>query len=429
LKEEQNGIFYLVESFKYDKQRVECIYRLVKYYCPDAPQIAYAFYSLIKEHFETNFMSDKISNYLFANKDEYDFYLPYYMVIVGELTKNYDTVIKMYEIIFKKNFLNTTDWWINNLFNNIQFVIDYLPKDINFLESMLVYMQNLRKNNIIINDKNNKIIDLIINKYRPIISSPSNYIIEKKESNKVNIMLSITTCKRFNLFQETVNSMKKMWKDLDKVDYFFCVDDNSSEEDRLKMQEQYPFFNYYMKTVEEKGHRQSMNIIWDKLNELKPTYWIHMEDDWLYFKSNNFITRGVELLEKYKDQNIHQLVFNRNYGLMINDLCTLGGKILEPNVLLHEKKDNVQGPNCAYWPHYSLQPSIIRTSVILELGNYNSNNNFFERDYADKYYTKGYQTMFFDFIYSLHIGKQHWEKEGMNAYSLNNVGQFIQLKT
>jgi hypothetical protein len=51
-------------------------------------------------------------------------------------------------------------------------------------------------------------------------------------------------------------------------------------------------------------------------------------------------------------------------------------------------------------------------------------NSFFERGYADKYYTKGYKTMFLDFIYSIHIGKQHWEKDGQNAYSLNQVGQF-----
>ena len=172
------------------------------------------------------------------------------------------------------------------------------------------------------------------------------------------------------------------------------------------------------------SNRQSMNIIWDTLNKIKPTYWVHMEDDWFYFKSDNFITNGIQLLEKYENQNIHQLVFNRIYGLMMADMNRVGGKLIEPGVLLHEKKEGVQGPNCAYWPHYSLQPSIVRTSVVLELGNYDSNNSFFERDYADKYYEKGYQTMYYDFIYSMHIGKQHWEKDGKNAYALNDIKQF-----
>ena len=266
---------------------------------------------------------------------------------------------------------------------------------------------------------------MIINKYKSLITKPLDYIIEKKPlTTSINIMLTVTTCKRFNLFEQTINSIKRMWKDLDKVDYFLCVDDNSSEEDRIKMQEQFPFFDYYMKSPTERGHRESMNIIWNKLNEIKPMYWIHMEDDWLYFKSNNYITKGIKLLEKYKDKNIHQLVFNRNYGLMMNDMNRVGGILLESGVLLHEKKEGVVGPNCAYWPHYSIQPSIIRTSAILELGNYDSKNSFFERDYANKYYEKGYQTMYFDFIHSIHIGKQHWEKEGENAYALNQVNQF-----
>jgi len=72
------------------------------------------------------------------------------------------------------------------------------------------------------------------------------------------------------------------------------------------MKEKYPFFDFYMKTNEEKGHRKSMNIIWDKLNELKPKYWIHLEDDWLFFKEDAYITRGTLFLDKYKDKSIHQ---------------------------------------------------------------------------------------------------------------------------
>jgi hypothetical protein len=425
LKQPNDGLIYLVESFKYDKKRVECIYRLVKYYCiKEIPEVAYAYYSLIKDYFESKYIYDDISNHLFASKEEYDFYLPYYMIIVGERTKKYDTVVKMYEIIFKMNHIKTTDWWINNLFNNIQFVIPYLPNDISFLELMLKYIISLRTRNIVINNQNNKIIDIIINKYKSNITSPFDSSLANIISKKVNVMLTITTCKRYDLFEQTMNSMKRMWKDLDKVDYFLCVDDNSSEEDRIKMQKTYPFLNYYMKSPEEKGHRESMNIIWNKLNEIKPTYWIHMEDDWFYFKSEEYITKGIELLEKYKNINVHQLVFNRIYGLMMSDMNRFGGKLLENGILLHEKKEGVPGPNCAYWPHYSLQPSIVRTSVILELGNYNSKNSFFERDYADKYYAKGYQTIFYDFIHSIHIGKQHWEKDGKNAYALNDIKQF-----
>ena len=152
-----------------------------------------------------------------------------------------------------------------------------------------------------------------------------------------------------------------------------------------------------------------------------------MEDDWLYFKQENYVTRAIELLEKYEPQNIHQLVFNREYGLMLKDMNRTSVEPLESGVVIHSQKP-AQGPNCAYWPHYSLQPSIVRTKVILELGNYDSPNTFFERDYANRYGAAGYKTIFYDGIYSLHIGKQHWEKDGQNAYALNGVGQFAEKK-
>jgi hypothetical protein len=427
LHRQEEGLRFLVESFKYEKTRVECIYRLVKYYCINGMnEVAYAYYTLIKDYYENRYLKDDISTHLFAKKEEYDFYLPYYMIIVCERTKNFETFNKMYEIIFTQEYIYSGEWWVHNILFNIQFGIQTLPKDIKFLELLLKYVNTLRKRGVNLTPDNYKYIDQIIAYYRPLLATPSDMQLLTKplyEKPRVNVMLTITTCKRFDLFQETVNSMMKQWKDLDKVDYFFCVDDNSSAEDKLKMQTQYLFFNYYMKSADEKGHRESMNIIWNKLKEVKPTYWIHMEDDWLYFKSENYIGRGIQLLEKYESLDIHQLVFNRTYGLMMTDMNRVGGRLLEPGIWLHEQKE-VQGPNCAYWPHYSIQPSIIRTKVILELGNYDSPNTFFERDYANKYGAKGYQTMFFDSINSLHTGKQHWEKDGKNAYALNEIGQF-----
>ena len=428
LKRNEEGIYYLIESFKYNKKRVECLYRLIKYYCiHNLPEVSYAYYTLIEKHYENDYVKDDISNYLFSKKEEYDFYLPYYMVIVCERVKRHDTCIKMFQMIFNQKYLTIGEWWINCLFHNIQFVIQDMPDDLHFLDSMLQYLFELRKRGCMLESNKYEILDKIIVKYRPLLAAPVSFIkplIPYTSKKPIKVMLTVTTCKRFDLFEQTVNSILKTWKDLSLVDYFLCVDDNSSSEDRIKMQTRYPFFNYYMKSSSEKGHRESMNIIWQKLKELEPTYWIHMEDDWVYFKSENYVTNAMKYLEKYEDQNVHQIVFNKIYGLMMTDMDRTGAKLLEPGLLLHEKKEGVQGKNCAYWPHYSLQPSMVRTKVVLELGNYDSANTFFERDYADKYYAKGYKTMYYDFIYSLHIGKQHWEKDGKNAYALNEVGQF-----
>ena len=440
LQRNKEGLFYLLESFKYDVRRVEGIYRLIKYYCINGPvEAAYAYYTMIADHYENNFVKENVADYLFTKKEEYDFYLPYYMVIVSQRVGRLDTCVKMLEMIFRQGYLHSGEWWIHNLFHNIQFAIPKMPENLQFLESMLKYIDALRRRGVTLNENNNKVVDSIIAHYRPLLVAPvpecyalmprKNTCASQTGQNgqKVKVMFTITTCKRFDLFEQTVNSILKNWLDIDKIDYFFCVDDNSSKEDRLKMQTQYPFFNYHMKSPSEKGHRESMNIIWNKVAELNPEYLIHMEDDWLFFKQEHYVTRAIAALEKYEAQGVHQLVFNREYGLMMYDMQRVNVGPLGPRqdgLCLHIKKEGVQGPNCAYWPHYSLQPSVCRASKILELGDYTSPNQFFERDYADRYHAKGYQTAFFDFICSLHIGKQSWEKEGNNAYSLNQVGQF-----
>lgn len=428
LKKNQEGLFYLLESFKYDKRRVEGIYRLIKYYCINGPvEAAYAYYTMIADHYENQFVKENVADYLFTKKEEYDFYLPYYMVIVSERMNRYDTCIKMLQMIFNQGYLLSGEWWIHNLFHNIQFAIPHMPSDLGFLESMLSYIEALKKRGVALNGNNYKVVDNIITKFRPLlVASLKDAKVSTRLGAGCRVMLTVTTCKRFDLFEQTMNSILKNWLDLDQVDFFYCVDDNSSDEDKLKMQTQFPFFTYHMKSSTEKGHRESMNIIWSKVAEVKPQYWIHMEDDWLYFKKENYVGRAIAALEKYEGTGVHQVVFNREYGLMMSDVERVNVVPLGPReegIVLHVKADNVKGPNCAYWPHYSLQPSVCRASKIIELGNYNSPNNFFERDYADKYHAAGYKTAFFDGIYSLHIGKQHWEKDGKNAYALNQVDQ------
>jgi len=395
-----DGLAYLVESYKYDNHRIEGIYRLIKYYCiKGMPEVSNVYYELIKDYFENIFGKESQGDKLFIKQNEYVFYLPYYMIIVADRLKNHKLCAKMYEIIFKYKFVEVTEWWIHNLFHNIQFCINELPLTSEFIDSMFTYLNLLRNKKLILKDSHNEIITKIVERFKPVfynISDSSQQLINQlsiqKKNQKENpkILFSITTCKRLDLFKKTIYSILNNWLDLSKVDYFLCVDDNSSEEDRIEMKTLFPFFNYILKKPEEKGHRESMNIIWNQLKKIEPTFWIHMEDDWMYFQKKNYILSGIEFLNRYENASINQIVFNRNYGLMYSDLGRVGGIELEKELILHEKREGLVGRNCGYWPHYSLQPSIIRTKVILELGNYDSKNKFFERDYAEKYFEADY---------------------------------------
>ena len=82
-------------------------------------------------------------------------------------------------------------------------------------------------------------------------------------SNELNnkITITMTTCKRYDLFRKTVISVLKCISDMKEyVHDWIVIDDNSSCEMRLKMKDEFPFITYIYKDVEDKGHVRSMNM-------------------------------------------------------------------------------------------------------------------------------------------------------------------------
>lgn len=237
-----------------------------------------------------------------------------------------------------------------------------------------------------------------------------------------NIILTMTTCKRLNLFRQTVNSMINTWTDLPLVDQFIVIDDNSSYEDRVAMSSEYPFIKYILKPYADKGHLKSMNIIYDILKTQTPKYWIHIEDDFLFFVNMPYITMGIQGLTELQHFNVKQVMFNRNYAETFDRINMTGHVAYSDNDFsFHNYKPN--GSQCQYWPYFSFRPSIIDVKTILDLGEFTSEHTFFEMEYAKKWTNAGYKTAFINTITNIHIGKI-CNTVGDNAYSLNDVPQF-----
>lgn len=435
LNKKEEGLYYLVESFKYDNTRVECIYHLVKHYCTEKmPEIAKMYYSMVKTWYETKFLSTiDFSNFLFIVPTIYNFYLPYYMIIVYAQLNLFTEGLIHFRIVFNKKNVDCGEWVVNNLLHNLNLYIPTLMTSqtdkIVFLKELLEFIECAKEKNIVIKSEYMEVINNLIKEMRPILTKmPMSIPADIKSSRKdIQVFLSITTCKRLDLFKQTMNSILNTWTDLNKVNYFFCVDDLSNKSDREYMQNTYPFMKFYMKEESEKGHRSSMNIIWKTMKKLKPKYWIHLEDDWLFFKRDEYVSKGIRLLEQYESTGVHQILFNRNYAETYgkgDGWDIRGGQLIAPGVLKHIQSNNIAGPNCGYWPHYSFRPSIVSVNTILNLGNFDSPNNFFERDYANKYVESGFQSAFFNAVSCMHIGKLTSDKTGTNAYTLNNASQF-----
>jgi len=294
--------------------------------------------------------------------------------------------------------------------------------------------------NILFEKNRAKLTDIpsnILNDYQMIFPVPY-----KSTSRVIETIITFTTCKRLDLFKETIGSILNHWMDKEKIDYWFCVDDNSSNDDRTSMTTMFPWIDYHMKSESARGHRESMNIIWNKLKELRPKYWIHMEDDFLFYIKRNYVDDSIKVLQKYgTTKNIKQVLFNRNYAETIDNTSIKGHVCLSDGVVIsdpdipgipvvfhnHNPVDTFCYPNCCYWPDYSFRPSMVDVETILALGNYDTKNQFFEMDYAERWYNAGYRSAFFNAITCRHIGRltsERNDKTKPNSYDLNNVSQF-----
>ncbi|MFN4117742.1 glycosyltransferase [Acidovorax sp.] len=262
-------------------------------------------------------------------------------------------------------------------------------------------------------------------------------LLERRETGEGDTTLTVTTCKRLDLFERTMNSFLHCCEDLHRIRRFVCVDDNSSESDRERMRQLYPFFDFIFKDPKNKGHARSMNLL---RSEVCTPYWLHLEDDWEFLAALPYVSRAADVLQA--EPGVAQVVFNRNYAETLPDRALVGGMARRHPVsgrryVLHEHVPpeghaaffarHSQGARSnLWWPNFSLQPSLLDARKLLELGPFDEGEGHFEQAFARRFTAKGHGTAFFDLIACQHIGRLISERGGdkLNAYELNGVRQF-----
>ena len=127
--EEETGFFYLVKGLNIDPDRVECIYPLILHYWATGDyNIAYNYYKIVQNFMENRYFKypDILNKKLFVDIGKYDFYVPNYMILVADKLQEYQTVIKMFNVIFVKKYKITDPQMVSNLLFNLQFFIKHI---------------------------------------------------------------------------------------------------------------------------------------------------------------------------------------------------------------------------------------------------------------------------------------------------------------
>ena len=161
LNQKETGMFYLVKSFSYDKERTECLYELVVYYCcNELNDMAYNYYNMVKSFYNKRYLTEGLNNKLFLDVSKPNLFLPFYMILICDKVKDYETTLQMYKIIFTKKHIERSKHYIGNMLYNLQFFIEntIFQNDTTFLKLFQEYIDFLVSINYPIYDHNDFMI-------------------------------------------------------------------------------------------------------------------------------------------------------------------------------------------------------------------------------------------------------------------------------
>ena len=322
-----------------------------------------------------------------------------------------------------------------------------LDKNINLLQSQKQYSETEFKR---LYTMINTLYDSVYNNNKfPIFSYNHEKIREAQEHfNNPNedkvVTITTTTCKRTDLITRTIDSFLECVLDYKTyVKEWIIIDDNSNEKDRQFMKERYPFIRFIYKDETNKGHPKSMNMF---LDEVKTPYIFNLEDDFEFFRRDNFFERMINVLDI--DKSYGQCLMNINYTEDTNSGNNIWGSTMkyhgskEANKIRYFIHNYYTGKeleaaqkklgclSSLYWPHFSFRVGLTKTSVLKDIGKYDETAKHFEMEYAHRFVNKGYKTTFLDGIYCAHIGRRTYERntDKKNAYDLNEEIQFGEVK-
>ena len=255
------------------------------------------------------------------------------------------------------------------------------------------------------------------------------------DSFYMKFTLTITSSKRFSLFDKTIKSFVENCNDYNLINEIYHYDDCSSYEDRIKMSNLiHSFFpnakliNFYFDEnsfVDKKRHARIMSIWKDNLKYSNNEFVFHLEDDWEFIRKFD-LTESLQVFEK---NEVGYVGYTQQLRKLPDEYSTelLGDywkwvydekKPIQENLFL-DTTEMESHPNPNYWcyfvnwPHFSLRPGIHRITHLKKMENFSIEENHFEVEFALRY-SKNYVS--FNHINKIvnHLG---WD---ISAYDLNN---------
>jgi len=143
-----NAIHYWMEAYNFFPDRIENLYEITGHYRNEGKnKLAYAFFALADKQ-RRKYSDRRKVDYLFVQKDVYDYKLDYEMTIIGYYANddNYDLCDYSMRVL---SCSTPEDWIVRNVFSNYKF---YTSKIIDLASGDLSFLNNLARSTLIESD-------------------------------------------------------------------------------------------------------------------------------------------------------------------------------------------------------------------------------------------------------------------------------------
>lgn len=250
------------------------------------------------------------------------------------------------------------------------------------------------------------------------------------------IGLTITTCKRYKLFEQTIRSFVYNCLDINLFDFIVHYDDSSNEEDRIKMynilKELFPSKLIFCRKFNgndfntKKRHLEIMKLWKSELEIFNLDYVFHLEDDWT-FEKNFSIIDGINILKNNDDIGLIGYswkqkkfppdlfvpnIINGYWEWYYSDKHELNEPLFLDEVVM-ETLPKGHWVKYINWPYFGFRPAIHDVKKLSTLTNFNDNMNSFELEFATRF-AKKYKSFLHPEQICIHSGNE------ISAYNLND---------
>jgi hypothetical protein len=224
------------------------------------------------------------------------------------------------------------------------------------------------------------------------------------------ISLCMTTSRRFNLWFRTIKSFITNCLDKDLIYETIIVDDRSSNEDLIKMQQmlckyQLPRINII--SNQEYGQLNSIKMLYN-ITEMK--YVLHLEDDWSFLIRDNFIRKSFDIM--FSDRRIKQVTFRYWECVYVKD-DDIEYRIHHYSPLPLKEWDIIKYNDCTYYG-LSFNPGIVYKKIVQDciknVIQQDPENRTWDKEVSKNFWDLGYKRANLCEEYITHIGKESYYK-------------------